>query len=233
MAVSKRSIKEKVKGISIRFIIIALVFIISVVLFHIIADEMVLENENQLDRLVFNDFSAITNPRMTQVMLVITFFGSSTFLLPAYLLLIIAFLFSKRKRLSLDIAAYGIISTIILFSLKSIFHRHRPPDPLVHFVNGFSFPSGHAFSSFVFFGLLIYIIWRTTMKKASKWAFSILFFFFATAIAISRVYLHVHYASDVVAGFCLCMAWLCISLWLIRKVHKKEREKAVVTYSTI
>lgn len=232
MAVVNNNIKEKVKGISLRFVIIAVVFIISVGMFRFIADEMVLEKENQLDRLIFSDLAAITNPGITRLMTAITFFGSSTFLLPAYIILIIIFLFSKHRKLSLDIAAYGTISTIILFSLKAIFHRHRPPDPLVHYVNGFSFPSGHAFSSFVFFGLLIYIIWKMHLSLAIKWTLSMLFFLFGTLIAISRVYLHVHYASDVIAGFSLCVAWLCISLWLIRILSKKKKLPGTSHYST-
>jgi undecaprenyl-diphosphatase len=86
---------------------------------------------------------------------------ANDFLLPAYILLIGYFLlFKKTRRLSLDITAVGITSTIILFSLKAIFHRHRPSDPLVKTVNGFSFPSAHSCCSFAFFGLLIYILWN-------------------------------------------------------------------------
>jgi undecaprenyl-diphosphatase len=183
----------------------------------------VLENENQLDQSAFQKLASFTNPVTTRWMLAITFFGSSYFLIPAYLILIAYFLFFKKSRkLSLDVAAVGVVSTLILFSLKAIFHRHRPLDPLVQKVNGFSFPSGHSFSSFTFFGLLIYIIWNNKMNAALRWVLTIFFFLFATAIAFSRVYLHVHYASDVIAGFCLCIVWLGTSLWILKKFDKKS-----------
>ena len=153
----------------------------------------------------------------------ITFFGSSYFLLPAYLLLIIVFLFRKKqRRLSWTVTAIGVTSTAILFSLKAIFHRHRPLDPLVQNVNGFSFPSGHSFSSFTFFGLLIYIVWKLNVNPPLKWCLTIFFFLFACSIAFSRVYLHVHYASDVIAGFCLCLVWLGLSFSILNWLEKRE-----------
>jgi undecaprenyl-diphosphatase len=212
----------KAKGISIRFLVVAIVFLVSLAVFAFIADEIVLENENHLDIKVFQWLAGFTTPSMTKLMLIITFFGSSYFLMPAYILLILYFLFFKKTRkLSLDVAAVGITSTIILFSLKAIFHRHRPLDPLVSTVNGFSFPSGHSFSSFTFFGLVIFILWNHNINRALRWVLTILFILFACAIAFSRVYLHVHYASDVIAGIFLCTAWLGISLWLLKKLDKK------------
>jgi undecaprenyl-diphosphatase len=212
---------QKAKGISLRFLIVAGIFLLTLFLFIVIVNEMVLENEN-LDFTVFDQLKHITNASMTKAMLLITFFGSTYFLLPAYIVLIVYFLlFKKTRRLSLDVAAVGIISTIILFSLKAVFHRHRPLDPLVQNVNGFSFPSGHSFCAFTFFGLLIYILWNHEMDSFVRWMATIFFFLFAGAIALSRVYLHVHYASDVIAGFCLCIVWLGLSFWVMRKFKHK------------
>jgi undecaprenyl-diphosphatase len=129
--------------------------------------------------------------------------------------------FKKNLTLSLDVAAVGISSTIILFSVKDIFHRHRPDFPLVANVNGFSFPSGHTFCSATFFGLLIYILWSQRVSSTVRWPLSIFLFLFACAIAFSRIYLHVHYASDVIAGLCLCIAWLSISFWIMTKYRHK------------
>ena len=219
------SATQQAKGLSIRFFIVAGIFLAALLLFIFIANEMVLENENNLDHMAFNALRSITTPETTNWMTFITFFGSSYFLLPAYVLLILFFLvFKKNRKLSLDVASVGITSGIILFSLKAIFHRHRPLDPLVQNVNGFSFPSGHSFSSFTFFGLLIYILWNHKMNPVTRWVFTILFFLFACAIAFSRVYLHVHFASDVIAGLCLCIVWLGVSLWLLKKYGQKAHE---------
>lgn len=211
--VEKTEAKEKVRGLSLRFLVAAGVFLAALAIFTAIADEMVLEHENHLDTVVFKWIAPLVNPDMTSAMKTITFFGSSSFLFPAYGVLILVFLFHRKdKRLSLEIAAIAITGTILLFTLKSIFHRHRPPNQIIHAVNSFSFPSGHAFSSFTFFGLLIYLLWKPKgINAALRWSLSILFFLAACAVAFSRVYLHVHYASDVIAGFCLCLVWLGIT----------------------
>jgi membrane-associated phospholipid phosphatase len=60
------------------------------------------------------------------------------------------------------------------------------------------------------------------MNKTLRWVLTTLFFLSACAIALSRVYLRVHYASDVVAGFCLCVLWLGASLWLLKRFDKKQ-----------
>ncbi|MFL5774505.1 MAG: phosphatase PAP2 family protein [Flavisolibacter sp.] len=218
-----KQVTKKAKGISIRFLIVAGMFLFSIAIFWIIADEIVLEKENGLDVFVFSHLHTLVTPAFTNAMLFITFFGSSYFLLPAYLLLILYYLvFRKNYKLSLDVAAIGITSTIILFSLKSIFHRSRPLDPLVRTVNGFSFPSGHSFSSFTFFGLIIFLLWQHKMNNTVRWALSVFFLLFACAIAFSRVYLHVHFASDVIAGFFLCVVWLGLSLWILKKFDRKQ-----------
>jgi undecaprenyl-diphosphatase len=93
-------------------------------------------------------------------------------------------------------------------------------DPLVH-ASGYSFPSGHSFSSFTFFGLMAYLIWQTDIGKGWKIFLSILFFLLASVIATSRVYLHVHYASDVLGGFSLSMLWLILSLYTLHKLDLK------------
>lgn len=220
---NEEEIKKKVAGISLGLVVVVLCFFACLALFLFIADEMVLENENSLDFWAFKELAHITSEATTKLMVAITFFGSSYFLLPAYSILVLFFLFKKNRRLSINISAIGITSTIILFSLKYIFHRHRPADPLVQNVNGFSFPSGHSFSSFTFFGLLIYILWNTKMNKPLRWVLSVFFFLCALSIAFSRVYLHVHYASDVVAGFCLCIMWLLLSFWGLQKFNPARK----------
>ncbi len=215
--INKAPETRKASWITIRFILALLLFLTMLVVFVSIADEIVLEHENAFDQNISSAIQSLVSPFTTSLMKGFTFFGSQLFLFPAYILLIIYYIFRKNNRLALDIAMVGLSSTGILFLLKDIFKRHRPLDPLVNNVTGFSFPSGHSFSSFTFFGLLIYIIWKTNIKKSLKIAGSIFLFLLATTIAFSRVYLRVHYPSDVIAGFCLSVVWLMISLWLLHK----------------
>jgi undecaprenyl-diphosphatase len=219
-----QSSKKIAKEISLRLIIELLLFLASLFVFVVITDEIVIEKEGAIDDFVFKKLASTTSAPLTQLMQIITFFGSWYFLLPAYLL-VIGWLFASRKKtaLWLDITAIGITSTIVLFSIKAIFQRQRPLDPILKQVPGFSFPSGHSFSSFVFIGLLTYIISESAISRRLKWVYGIFLFLFAWLIAISRAYLRVHFASDVVAGFFLSIIWLGISYRVLHIVRRRRR----------
>lgn len=214
----KISKSGKAEWITLRFIIAAVLFLATLFAFVSIADEIVLENNSRFDQSISQKILSFESPGATSMMEFFTFFGSHSFLFPAYILLILFYFFKKETRLALDIIMVGLSSTGILFLFKNIFQRQRPLDPLIKDVTGFSFPSGHSFSSFTFFGMIIYIIWNTGMSKFWKLFLSIILFLFASVIAFSRVYLRVHYPSDVVAGFCLSIVWLILSLWILHKI---------------
>ncbi len=182
-----------------------------------IADEIVVEHETNFDQTIVTDLSSYHSSAATDIMTFFTFFGSSVFLFPAYALLIFFLWIKKSKKIAIDVAAIGLTSTGVLFILKAIFQRHRPLDPLIRNVTGFSFPSGHSFSAFTFYGLIAYILWQTNISKAWKIIITILLFLFAATIAFSRVYLQVHFPSDVIAGFCLSVVWLILSNWILRR----------------
>ena len=200
-----------------RIILAILLFLLTLFVFVYIADEIVLENETNFDQMFVTAIAGYHSSTATSVMTFLTFFGSHTFLLPAYVLLIIYYWIRKNKKLAINITAIGLTSTGILFLLKDIFKRNRPSDPLIRDVTGFSFPSGHSFSSFTFYGLIAYILWQTDIPKSWKIITSILLFLFAAGIALSRVYLRVHFPSDVIAGFCLSVVWLILAFWILGK----------------
>jgi undecaprenyl-diphosphatase len=220
-ASSPSATARKATWITSRFVLALALFLFVLFVFVAITDEIVLEHENKFDQNISKIIALWVSPGMTKVMETVTFFGSANFLFPAYLVLIIYYLFLRKLKLALDITMVGLGSTGILFLLKDIFQRQRPLNPLIRNVTGFSFPSGHSFSSFTFFGMIIYLLWRTNMMRPLKIILSLILFFFAATIAFSRVYLRVHYPSDVVAGFCLSIIWLMLSLWILHKLDRK------------
>ena len=111
-------------------------------------------------------------------------------------------------------------SFIVMWSLKLYFSRPRPDDPVFKAAMGFSFPSGHAMSSMTFYGLLIFLVWKNIENVVLKWILTILLAAFIILIGFSRIYLRVHYASDVMAGFSLGLVWLVLSLWIMHKIEK-------------
>ncbi len=100
--------------------------------------------------------------------------------------------------------------------------------PLLHEAKGFSFPSGHALMSVTFYGLLIVIVWEFVKAPWLRWLLSILLALLILIIGFSRVYLRVHYASDVVAGFSVGLVWLILSIWALSWVEKYYASKVSV-----
>ena len=162
-----------------RIFISIVLFLVTLFVFVYIADEMVVERENQLDTKVVAIVNQHQSPAATHFFESMTFFGSTNFLLPAYCILIIILLVEKRKKTAFDIGLIGASSTVVLQLLKEIFKRHRPTDPLMAHVTGFSFPSGHSFSSFTFYALIIYLFWQLKISPLAKGAIALFFFLFA------------------------------------------------------
>lgn len=222
---TKQYAEKKAARFSLKTIIAIAVFLLACGAFAMVADEMVLEKENGMDIWVFDQLAKITSPTVTRVMEVVTFFGSSYFMLPAYIILIIGYLLKRNLRYALNIAAVGLIGNAAVYTFKSLFHRQRPLDPLVQKLEDFSFPSGHSFASFTFFGLLLYIIIKSRISTAIKYVTGILCFLAWFLIATSRVYLHFHYASDVIAGSLLACVWLLLCLWIFSVLDKRYAAK--------
>ena len=216
--------------LSLEMIIILITFFASfIVVAWIVRRTFFLKKEN-LDFAVFDYFNQFVSEGTTRFMQVVTFFGSHLFLIPANLILIAYFLFiRKHKWSSIRVPAVALSSLFLMFSLKAFFNRPRPLVPLLEQVGGLSFPSGHAFMSFSFFGLLIFLAYKYVDNKWLKWLLISFLFLFILTIGISRIYLKVHYASDVLAGFSLGFMWLVVSLWVLRKLEKRSVRKVLVT----
>jgi len=100
--------------------------------------------------------------------------------------------------------------------LKQLFQRKRPLSPLLKAAKGLSFPSGHAIMAVTFYGLLIYILQHTITIGWLNWFLTIIVIVLILLIGFSRIYLRVHYASDVAAGFVIGLLWLLISLAVLK-----------------
>ncbi len=109
---------------------------------------------------------------------------------------------------------------LINFALKTSFHRDRPNFARLVNETGFSFPSTHAMVSAAFYGFLVYLC-IVFLKKPIKQILSAILILLVLMIGISRVYLGVHYASDVTAGILLGFAWVILFTYFIDKVHTR------------
>lgn len=224
-----KTIKKIVAGfalLSIELITLLVVFTVALSAFILTIKSVFANGKTAFDGRVFRYLSLHVNNINTSVMEFFSFLGTHLFLIPANLVLIIYFLFIKKhKWYSIKIPVIAVSSLLLMFVLKYIFHRDRPITPLLDAAKGFSFPSGHAMMSFTFYGLLIVIGWQHIKNGWLKWIFTLILSLLIFAIGLSRVYLRVHYASDVLAGFCVGCMWLLLSLWILGKMEFFSRKK--------
>ncbi|MGZ8516427.1 MAG: phosphatase PAP2 family protein [Chitinophagaceae bacterium] len=180
-----------------------------------------------VDLAVFDRLAPLVSPQKTKVMLFITFLGSHQFLIPANLLLIIYFLFAVHENwFSIRVVTIALSSLVLMILLKSLFQRPRPLSPLLKAAKGLSFPSGHAIMAVTFYGLLLYILLHTVDVDWLRYLLTILLVLLIIMIGYSRVYLRVHYASDVLAGFIIGFLWLMISLAVLNSIEGYARKSS-------
>ncbi len=182
--------------------------------------EGVINNElSHFDQTVGAFIREFTNSQLTLLVTWVTRLGAGKIETVLALFTSGIFLFvlkEKWKALFLWIALGG--GWLLNIGLKFFFHRERPSIQHLVEVGGYSFPSGHAMVSTIFYGMIGYLIW-TEIRRRSKtsWYVPLLSLLIILAIGLSRVYLAVHYPSDVIAGFCAGGVWLIVCIWGIRK----------------
>ncbi len=143
----------------------------------------------------------------------------------AFVAIVIIWFVKKDKRLALF---YGIgfakvcVANLIL---KHIVRRIRPEHLMIIKETGFSFPSGHAMMTFAFFFLLAHFIWKTVKNKPLKITLVVVCSFIIAGVSFSRIYLGVHYLSDILAGWLLTCAILMSSLLVYNSKMFRKKQK--------
>lgn len=151
----------------------------------------------------------------------VTYVGNwQTITLLVVLLLIIP---STRKKIGLPFGLISLSSTILYKLVKGIFQRPRP-DLSVRLIpqGGFSFPSGHSMNCIVCFGILIYLIRRYCPNKKIANMLTVILGMLIIGIGTSRVYVGVHFPTDVLGGWSLGLAFLLISIIILEKIRGEK-----------
>ena len=144
----------------------------------------------------------------------ITNFGGAIILIGLAFMLLI---FIKNKKIGVSIISNLAIITVLNQLLKRIVQRPRPTEFRIVEESGYSFPSGHSMVSMAFYGYLIYLIYKYVKNKYLKWISIILLSILICFIGISRIYLGVHYTSDVLGGFFISISYLIIYISAVNK----------------
>jgi len=217
---NKKSVRSFLKNLPLKFLAIAALFLGALLMFGFITHEVLFEKDDVFDNRIIDILSPYATESSIRVMRFFTFFGSGNFLLPAYILLTGYYAVKRKKVLAINIALIAFTSYALSFTAKRIFQRARPNLPLIEALKTYSFPSGHALSSFIFCSILIYLLWRVRLHLLWKWTLSVFLFLFSITIGISRIILKMHYPTDVLAGFCLGFAWVILSFYILNRMKR-------------
>ena len=173
---------------------------------------------NIIDDFVYSLVKPLISNDMTNIMQFITFFSDPIWCI---LLSCLMILFVKNKKISKAFILNLILVFLLNYVLKILFSRNRPADINLIVETGFSFPSGHAMMSLGIYGFLIYLLLLSDKNKISKIIGTCFLILLIFLIGISRIYLGVHYATDVIAGFVISASYL---LLFIRFIYPKMKD---------
>lgn len=196
------------------------IMVIFLILFSIFAYKIVMNKSIYIDNIVY-DFICdnFMSERMTNVVKILTSLGSALVII---IFTIVLFIAIKNKKIAISVVINLIVITILNNLLKIIFLRPRPDVNNLILESGYSFPSGHSATGMAFYGYLIYLIYKYVNNKKIKISLIIFLSLVIVAIGLSRIYLGVHYASDVLGGFLLAIVYLIIFITITNKCIEKK-----------
>ena len=175
-----------------------------------------------LDLWISNNIHLLWNQTLNNIMIFITNFAGSIFII-IFIIILTGFLFHKKKYQKLYFFLISIISgSIFLIIIKDIIARIRPENALIN-LQSFSFPSGHSTLSSII-SLCLFFIFKDEIKSTKKfYTFCLGLILYPLIIGFSRIYLNVHYLSDVIGGFSLAI-FLVTGIFLIQKFLLKTKK---------
>lgn len=192
------------------FISSIIVIICSILLF-------LLDIQEPLDKFIYSNL--IFNDTLTFIFKGITLFGNATILI--FVLLLLVFYHKRKKNLKEGVyfITFTTVSYFISLILKILFQRERPNIKQLIEISGFSFPSGHAYLSTIVYGYMIYLISKNYIGKYKK-IYTSLLILLVILIGISRIYLGVHYATDIIFGHALGLLSILLFITYLEKLKK-------------
>lgn len=159
----------------------------------------------EVDLKISEYFSKSQKPIILGVMWLISELASIYFILIISFVIAVVLIKNNKYKFLAFYLTSTVLGEAIILLIKEVVQRARP----VYFTNlGYSFPSGHATLSMILFGAIIFLLWPKYKEK------SLLLLFIPLLIGFSRVYLNVHWLSDIIGGFFIGAIWLLFMSWI-------------------
>jgi len=191
------------------------VAVLSLFLFAWIAENVSHDRTANFDYYVRMRIHEFASPGLTKAMIAISFVGGDGLTIAA-ILAVGLFLYFRWRRATLWLVVTILGALVLDLTLKYAFHRPRPTPFFVALPRTYSFPSGHALFSFCFYGVLAGLLMGRIQSRLARILIWMAAAILVAAIGFSRIYLGVHYPSDVIAGYLTATLWVSTLLALDR-----------------
>jgi undecaprenyl-diphosphatase len=204
-----------------------IISLFSLLAFGIVAILIRAEMIVDFDHTIIGAVQSLESPLLTTIMKFFTVVGSTQAVI-ILCLVIIFFLYKvlhHRRELILFIAVVA-GSPLLNLLLKEIFQRARPDLHRLIEIGGYSFPSGHAMNAFTVYGILTFLLWRHIFNRSGRTILILFSAFVVFMIGISRIYLGVHYPSDIIGGYFASGFWIAASIWFFQWYVERQPQLA-------
>ena len=180
---------------------------------------VIIGNINGFDDVIYEKIYSIRSDFFDTFFISITKLGNTISVIVITLFLLC---FLKRKDRILLVGSL-VFTTLINQAIKYLIQRPRPPlERRLVKQGGYSFPSGHTMGALCLYGVLLYFVITKIKNKRLRYILTILFVFLAISIGVSRIYVGVHYPSDVLAGYLLEIPILIIVISFLNRRFREE-----------
>ena len=179
----------------------------------------------QFDQVLISAIQSFESPTLTLVMKFFTQIGSFSSMFVIILFVSLFLYFVLKHRIELILFIFVVAGTpMINQALKQFFHRARPDLHRLIEIGGYSFPSGHAMNAFAVYGIITFLLWRHISSHLGRTILILISSGFIFMIGTSRIYLGVHYPSDIIGGYFASGFWLSSAIWFFQR-YKERRTK--------
>ncbi|PID22264.1 phosphatase PAP2 family protein [Sporosarcina sp. P3] len=210
------------RELSLRLLFVWIICILFTGIFAYIARSIHVQSISSFDEPIIDFVQSAESPGLTSIMKLFTTIGSTTSV-ALLALLTLGVLVWKKHRAQAVLFAIALAGTGILNQLlKFIFKRERPDFHRLIDIGGYSFPSGHTMMAFSLYTILAYIVWRNLVNSGSRVAIILLAAMMIVMIAVSRIYLGVHFPSDIVGGVLASSVWLFASIAFYQRFQRQK-----------
>ena len=202
----------------------------SLIFFAWLSNEVLAGETRQFDEVTRAAVHHLASPTMTSIMRGISFTGSTIFLTTATIIMFIWFLTRRWRREGWLLGITMLGASILNTTLKLTFQRPRP-EPFFDLLapRTYSFPSGHSLASFCFYGALATVLTARIENKKINFVTWLIAGVMVLVIGLSRIYLGVHYTTDVLAGYAAALIWIAVIRFLEMQLVRRRRKAEVRT----